>query len=125
MPPSPPLTAPLLQTYDKASDAEAKQRADLDMRWKVVLGIDVGARPFAQSTLQLFRARSILHDKAREVFERSLRFARETRYIRGCHKKVTLDTTYILGRGAGSGSNPVDASEEKPSVIRHIHAAAN
>ena len=36
-------------------------------------------RPFAKSTLQLFRARLILHEKVREVhFERSLRFARET-----------------------------------------------
>ena len=57
-------------------------------------------RPFAKSTLQLFRARLILHDRAREVFERSLRFARETGYLRGRRMKVALDTTYILGRGA-------------------------
>ena len=31
--------------------------------------------PFAKSTLQLFRARLILHDKVREVFEGSLRLA--------------------------------------------------
>ena len=60
------------------SDAEAKQRADFDIRWKVALGIEVEDRPFAKSTLQLFRARLILHEKVREVFERSLRFARET-----------------------------------------------
>ena len=28
----------LLQCYDKASDAEAKSRADFDIRWKVTLG---------------------------------------------------------------------------------------
>ncbi len=100
VPPSLLATALLLQTYDRASDAEAKQRADFDIRWKVALGIEVEDRPFAKSTLQLFRARLILHDKAREVFERSLRFARETGYIRDRRMKVALDTTYILGRGA-------------------------
>ena len=100
VPPSLLATALLLQTYDRASDAEAKQRADFDIRWKVVLGIEVEDRPFAKSTLQLFRARLILHDRAREVFERSLRFARETGYLRGRRMKVALDTTYILGRGA-------------------------
>ena len=86
--------------YDRASDAEAKQRADFDIRWKVALGIEVESRPFAKSTLQLFRARLILHEKAREVFERSLRFARETGYLKSRRMKVALDTTYILGRGA-------------------------
>ena len=100
VPPSLLATALLLQTYDRASDAEAKQRADFDVRWKVALGIEVEDRPFAKSTLQLFRARLILHDKAREVFERSLRFARETGYLKSRRMKVALDTTYILGRGA-------------------------
>ena len=100
VPPSLLATALLLQTYDRASDAEAKQRADFDIRWKVALGIEVESRPFAKSTLQLFRARLILHEKAREVFERSLRFARETGYLKSRRMKVALDTTYILGRGA-------------------------
>ena len=100
VPPSLLATALLLQTYDRASDAEAKQRAEFDIRWKVALGIEVEDRPFAKSALQLFRARLILHEKAREVFERSLRFARETGYIKGRRMKVALDTTYILGRGA-------------------------
>ena len=100
VPPSLLATALLLQTYDRASDAEAKQRADFDIRWKVALGIEVEDRPFAKSTLQLFRARLILHEKAREVFERSLRFARETGYLKSRRMKVALDTTYILGRGA-------------------------
>ena len=100
MPPSLLSTALLLQTHDRVSDAEAKQRADFDIRWKVALGIEVEARPFAKSTLQLFRARLILHEKVREVFERSLRFARETGYLKSGRMKVALDTTYILGRGA-------------------------
>ena len=100
VPPSLVATALLLQAYDKVSDAEAKQRADFDIRWKVALGIEVEDRPFAKSTLQLFRAQLILHDRVRAVFQRSLQFARQTGYLKGRRMKVAVDTTYILGRGA-------------------------
>ena len=94
-------TALLLQTHDKVSDAEAKARADFDIRWKVALGIEIEDRPFAKSTFQVFRAQLILHDKVREVFEQSLRLAREQGYLkRGRGMRVAMDTTYILGRGA-------------------------
>ncbi len=89
-----------MQTYDKVSDAEAKARADFDIRWKVALGIEIEDRPFAKSTLQLFRAQLILHDKVREVFESSLRLARQSGYLKKRGMRVALDTTYILGRGA-------------------------
>ena len=94
-------TALLLQAHDRVSDAEAKARADFDIRWKVALGIEIEERPFAKSTFQMFRAQLILHDKVREVFEQSLRLAREQGYLkRGRGMKVAMDTTYILGRGA-------------------------
>ena len=101
VPPSLLATALLLQTHDKVSDAEAKARADFDIRWKVALGIEIEDRPFAKSTLQVFRAQLILHDKVREVFEQSLRLAREQGYLKGKRgMRVAMDTTYILGRGA-------------------------
>ena len=100
VPPSLLATALLLQTHDKVSDAEAKARADFDIRWKVALGIEVEDRPFAKSTLQVFRAQLILHDKVREVFESSLRLARESGYLKKRSMRVALDTTNILGRGA-------------------------
>ena len=100
VPPSLLATALLLQSHDRVSDAEAKARADFDLRWKVALGIEVEERPFAKSTLQVFRAQLILHDKVREVFESSLRLARESGYLKGRGMKVALDTTNILGRGA-------------------------
>ena len=100
MPPSLLATALLLQSHDKVSDAEAKARADFDLRWKVALGIEVEDRPFAKSTLQVFRAQLILHDKVREVFESSRRLARESGYLKKRSMKVALDTTNILGRGA-------------------------
>lgn len=100
VPPSLLATALLLQAHDRVSDEEAKLRADFDIRWKVALGIAVEDRPFAKSTLQLFRAQLILHDQVRAVFQRSLKFAKETGYLKGRKMKAALDTTYILGRGA-------------------------
>ena len=100
MPPSLLATALVLQSRDKVSDAEAKARADFDIRWKVALGIEVEDGPFAKSTLQVFRAQLILHDKVRDVFEGSLRLARESGYLKGRGMRVALDTTNILGRGA-------------------------
>ena len=100
VPPSLLATALLLQTYEGVSDEEAKARADFDLRWKVALGIGLEDRPFAKSTLQLFRAQLVLHDQVRAVFRRSLTFARQTGYLRSRKLRAVLDTSYILGRGA-------------------------
>ena len=48
----------------------------------------------------MFRAQLVLHDKVREVFESSLRLARESGYLKKRSMRVALDTTNILGRGA-------------------------
>lgn len=100
VPPSLLATALLLQTYERVSDEEAKARADFDLRWKVALGIGTQDRPFAKSTLQLFRSHLVLHDQIRAVFQKSLTLARETGYLRSRKLKAVLDTSYILGRGA-------------------------
>lgn len=100
VPPSMLATVLLLQTHDRVPDEEAKARADYDLRWKVALGIAIDERPFAKSSLQLFRAHLILHDKVRAIFQRSLQFARDTGYVKSHHMRAALDTTYILGRGA-------------------------
>ncbi len=100
VPPSLLAAVLLLQTHDRVSDEEAKARADFDIRWKVALGIAVDDKAFAKSTLQLFRAQLILHEKVRAVFQRSLQFARQTDYVKGHRMKAAMDTSYILGRGA-------------------------
>jgi hypothetical protein len=100
VPPSLLAMALLLQVHDGVSDEEAKARADFDLRWKVALGIGLEERPFAKSTLQLFRAHLIIHERVRAVFWKSLHFARRTGYFRQRKLKVVLDTSYILGRGA-------------------------
>src|ERR687885_2340743 len=76
VPPSLLATALGLQTYEGVSDDEAKQRADYDLRWKVALGVELDARPFAKSTLQEFRAQLIVHEQAAVIFRRSLTLAR-------------------------------------------------
>ena len=89
----------LLQTYDKVSDGEAKARADFDIWWKVALGIEIEERPFAKSTLQVFRAQLILHDKVRQVFEVSLRLAREAGYLCILGRAAVKDTHNLLADG--------------------------
>ena len=100
VPPSLLANALLLQTYDRVSDEEAKARADYDLRWKVALGVEVEERPFAKSTLQLFRAQLVLKEKMRAVFQRSLEYARQSGFMKKRKLRVVLDTTNILGRGA-------------------------
>jgi transposase len=100
VPPSLLCVALLLQTHDRVSDAEAKQRSDFDLRWKVALGIDLDARPFAKSTLQLFRAQLVIHEQAQSIFRRSLELARARGYVKGRKMRAALDTTIVLGRGA-------------------------
>jgi hypothetical protein len=109
-------TALLLQAHDGASDEEAKARADFDLRWKVALGIGLEERPFAKSTLQLFRARLVLLERVRTVFQKSLTFARRTGYFPGTVRSGwcwTPATSWVEGRSrtpttcwaTGSGSS--------------------
>jgi transposase len=105
VPPSLLATALVLQTYDGVSDDEAKQRADYDLRWKVALGVELDARPFAKSTLQEFRAQLIVHAEQAAIFQTSLELAKRrgkfrTKSGEKRKLKVALDTTNILGRGA-------------------------
>jgi len=90
----------ILQTYEQVSDEEAKARADYDLRWKVALGIEVEERPFAKSTLQLFRAQLVVNEKMRMIFQRSLEYAKQSGYLKKRKLREVMDTTKILGRGA-------------------------
>jgi len=81
VPPSLLAIAPLLQAHDWVSDAEATRRAAFDMCRKVALSVEMDGRPFAKSTLQLFRAQLLIHDQARAIFTRSLEVARQTGYV--------------------------------------------
>jgi DDE family transposase/transposase-like protein DUF772 len=101
VPPSLLATALVLQTYSGVSDDEATQRAAYDLRWKVALGVEVDARPFAKSTLQEFRAQLVVHAEQRRLFQESLSLARRRgKLARHRTLTVALDTTPVLGRGA-------------------------
>jgi transposase len=105
VPPSLLAVALVLQTYEGVSDEEAKQRADYDLRWKVALGVELDARPFAKSTLQEFRAQLIVHEEQAAIFQASLELAKRrgkfrTKAGEKRQLKAALDTTNILGRGA-------------------------
>jgi hypothetical protein len=101
VPPSLLCVALLLQTYEKCSDAEARDRAAYDHRWKVALGVADLEKPFTKSTLQLFRAHLLIHEKARLPFERSLEMARKSGFLRSHGRlRAVIDSTNILGRGA-------------------------
>ena len=89
-------TALVLQTHDGVSDQEAKDRADYDLRWKVALRTGVRERPFAKSTLQLFRAQLILHEKAGMMFRRSPAATTE----RGPPKRYGPPRAALSGRDA-------------------------
>ena len=100
VPPSLLCVALLLQAHDRVSDAEATSRAAFDLRWKVAMGLEIEDKPFAKSTLQLFRSQLVIHQQAQAIFVRSLQFARQTGYLKGRKTKAAVDTTIILGRGA-------------------------
>jgi hypothetical protein len=101
VPPSLLATALVLQAYDGVSDAEARDRAIYDLRWKIALGIELETRPFAKSTLQEFRAQLIVHEQQAAIFQESLALARRQGKFRGDRRiTLALDTTTILGRGA-------------------------
>jgi transposase len=100
VPPSILAIALLLQCHDKASDQEACERAQYDLRWAHALGIPPASAPFAKSTLQLFRAKLIISGKIDLVFRRSLDLAKQEGFLGGRKLKVAVDTTPIFGAAA-------------------------
>jgi transposase len=141
IPPSLLATALVLQYFDRVSDEEARECAAYDLRWKVALGIELDAHPFAKSTLQEFRAQLLVHEEQEAIFQRSLSWAKRQGYFKGKKQlKVALDTTSILGRGAVKdtfnlladgivrvtkllaelGDDPIEAWAEREGFTRYV-----
>jgi hypothetical protein len=90
-------------------------------------------RPFVKSTLQLFRAQLLVHERARALFEASLELARRKGQLRRDGRvRLALDTSNILGRGAVMDTyNPISegirllvkalakAKRQKPEEYAH------
>jgi len=69
----------LLQSYMRASDAQAVELAIVDARWQMVLGVlGDDEAPFSQGALPAFRQRLIAHDMDRRLLERTIELARES-----------------------------------------------
>ena len=118
VPPSLLGIALLPQAHDRVPDAEAAERAVFDLRWKVALGLDLEARPFAKSTLQLLRSQLIIHEQAGAIFKRSLALARRTGLLKGRKMKAAVDTTVIFGRGAVEDTYNLIAEGRTQGVLR-------
>lgn len=99
VPPSRMMKVVLLQHWEGLSDRRALERMAFDLRWKAVLGMEVGEPAVAQSTLVEFRARLQLHDKMEEAFGRFLEHAIEAELIDPEEAQV-IDSSGIWGRGA-------------------------
>jgi hypothetical protein len=100
VPPSQLCIALLLQARDGVSDEEAIQRSAYDLRWKVALGIELDEKLCAKSTLQLFRAKLVLHESYQKIFQASVDQCRRQGLLSRKKLEVAIDTTPILGRGA-------------------------
>jgi len=100
VPPSQLCIALLLQTYDGVSDEEAIERTAYDLRWKVALGLELKEKLCAKSTLQLFRAKLVLHEQYGKIFEGSVAACRQAGLLKRRKLDVAIDTTPVLGRGA-------------------------
>ena len=100
VPPSLLATAVILQTFDRASDQEATDRAQFDQRWQLALGLGDEEVPFAKSTLCVFRNQLIIHKKAKFIFQKGIEHLRRNGFVKKHKIRLALDTTAIFGKGA-------------------------
>lgn len=100
VPPSQLCVALLLQVHEGISDEEAIARTAYDLRWKVSLGLELEEKLCAKSTLQLFRAKLVLHEAYGQVFEASVSQCRKAGLWPRRKLEAAIDTTPVLGRGA-------------------------
>ncbi len=100
VPPSQLCVALLLQAREGTSDDETIQRTAYDLRWKVALGLEIDEKLCAKSTLQLFRAKLILHERYQKLFQASVEECKRSGLLRKKRLEVAIDTTPVFGRGA-------------------------
>lgn len=100
VPPSQLALLVTMQTHEGLSDEAAIARSKYDARFAAVLGTQLGEPLCAKSTLQLFRAKLILHKKARLLLQGSLKEARRKGQLPDGPLRVAVDTLCIKGAGA-------------------------
>ena len=100
VPPSQLALLVAMQAHEGLSDEAAIARSKFDARFAAVLGTHLGEALCAKSTLQLFRAKVILHKKARLLLQASLNEARRKGQLPDGPLRVAVDTLCVQGAGA-------------------------
>lgn len=100
LPPAMLAMVTLLQAYTQTSDAEAVVCAELDLRWKLVLGtLGQEDAAFGQGSLPRFRERMIAHDLDRRLLDRTVELAKKQGGFGWQMLKAALDSSPLLGAG--------------------------
>lgn len=99
LPPSLMSGVLLLQFHDNASDDEAVQRLQFDLRWKVALRLSLDFAGFDPSSLTVFRERLRKHGQERYGFDRMVEVGREAGFLPP-KVQALIDSTHVLGAGA-------------------------
>jgi len=100
VPPAQLALASLLQAALGVPDHEVVELTAMDLRWQMVLDCLGTEEPiFAQGTLFYFRQRLIEHELDRELFDKTVRLARETGGFSGTHLRAAFDASPLWGAG--------------------------
>ncbi len=100
LPPAMLAMVTLLQAYTQTSDADAVLCAEMDARWKLVLGtLGDDDAPFGQGSLPRFRERMIAHDLDRRLVDRTVELAKKQGGFGWQVLKAALDSSPLLGAG--------------------------
>jgi hypothetical protein len=92
--------ASLLQAALGVPDHEVVELTAMDLRWQMVLDCLGEEEPiFSQGTLFYFRQRLIEHDLDRELFDKTVRLARETGGFSATHLRAAFDASPLWGAG--------------------------
>lgn len=100
VPPAQLALASLLQAALGVPDHEVVELTVVDIRWQMVLDCLGAEEPiFSQGTLFNFRQRLIEHDLDRELFDKTVRLAREMGGFSGAHLRAAFDASPLWGAG--------------------------
>jgi IS5 family transposase len=100
VPPAQLGLAMLLQAALRVPDHEVVELTLMDRRWQMVLDCYGAEEPlFSQGTFFNFRQRIIEHGLDKELFERTVRLARETGGFSATHLRAAFDASPLWGAG--------------------------
>jgi hypothetical protein len=100
VPPAQLALASLLQAALGVPDHEVVELTATDLRWQMVLDCLGEEEPiFSQGTLFNFRQRLIAHDLDRELFDKTVRLAREAGGFSATHLRAAFDSSPLWGAG--------------------------